>query len=308
MIGKLLDGTAMKPTRRLLSSGWRGGLLALLSAPAAALTVTLDTDAFNLALAAAPGPGLLSSVTGDFVEVGPSDPGRGAIGTFSDGLATLGFDGGVVLSTGDAAEIYTGAPPTSGVDFGWVPPPETAGLLDRVPGAGSGYFDTVRFSLTIDPGFDASFVNFDLAYGTNELALSTDRLGIFVNGRYFGLLAGDPIDQDHPWVGLAGSGFGFGSVLYPNGDVLAAPFLTVSLPVPYPASTFTLDLVVADVTDGNFDSAVFLGNLNGSETPSGLLLSTVPEPGSLLLLMAGVPAAAAFGLGRRRRRPGPQPQ
>jgi hypothetical protein len=298
----------MTKTRKSLSSWWLGGLLAGAAFPSAAVTVTLDTDAFNLAAALAPAPAVLTSVTGDFVEVGFSDPGKGAIGTFTDGLATLGFDSGIVLSTGNAAEIFTGAPPTSGVDFRWVPPADTAGLLDQVPGAGSGYFDTVRFSLTIDPGFDANFVNFDLAYGTNELALSADRLGIFVNGRYFGLLAGDPIDQNHPWVGPAGSGFGFGSVLYPNGDVLAAPFVTLSVPVPYPASTFTLDLVVADVTDGDFDSAVFLGNLNGSETPLGLLLSAVPEPGSLLLLMAGVPAAAAFGLGRRRRRPAPRPQ
>lgn len=290
----------MKINGKTLSSWWLGGLLVAAASPAAAVSVTLDTDAFNLAAAlAAPASGL-ASVTGDFVEVGLSAPGRGAIGRFSDGFASLGFNSGVVLSTGDAAEIFTGAPPTSGIDFGWIPPTDTVALLNQVPGSGSGYFDTVRLSLTIDPGLDANFINFDLAYGANELALSTDRLGIFVNGDYFGLLVGKPIDQAHPWVGPAGSGFGFGSILYPNGNPIAAPFVTVSLAVPSPAERFTLDFVLADVTDGEFDTAVFLGNLTGSEAPQGILL--VPEPNSLALVLAALPGTVAISRWRRRQR------
>jgi hypothetical protein len=289
----------MRTTRSTRSSWWLGGLLACVGAPAAALTTTPDTDAFNLAAALAPAPGVLNAVTGSFVEVGPSAPGTGAVGIFTEGLASLGFGSGVVLSTGDVSEIFTGASPTSGKDFGWTPLSETATLLSQVPGAGVGYFDTVRFSVTIDPGFDASYINFDLAYGSNEVALSTDRLGIFVDGQYFGLLAGQPIDQHHSWVSSAGSGFGFGENLYPEGSPLKAPFVTVSLPVPSRAVAFTLDLVLADVTDGEVDSAVFLGNLSGSTTPAGEVLAPVPLPAAAWFLGSGL-ALVGVGYGRRR--------
>jgi hypothetical protein len=288
----------MRSTHRPLSFWWQAGLLAWVATPAAAVTTVPDSDAFNLAGALAPAPGSLSSVTGNFVEVGPSVAGTGAIGTFAGGASSLGFDSGVVLSTGDVAEIVLGVASTASRDFGWAPSPDTSVLLDRVPGSGAGYFDSVRFSLTIDPGFSTSFVNFDLAYGTNEIALSTDRVGIFVNGVYYGLIEGNPIDQVHPWVRPAGSPFGFGSNLYPDGDPLAYPSMKVSLPVPSPAEILTLDFVLADVTDGEIDSALFVGNLQGSEEPQGLRLGQVPEPPVLPLVLGGL---AAMGTLLRRR-------
>lgn len=288
----------MNRNRTLQSSWWFGVLLASVTTPAAALNTTLDSDAFNLASVLAPAPGSLASVTGVFVEVGASEPVTGAIGTFDDGTTSLGFESGVVLSTGDIAEIYAGAPTTSGVDFGWVPPADTASLLSQVPGFGSGFYDAVRFSLMIDPGFDTNFINFNLAYGTNELALSTDRLGIFVNGLYVGLLDGAPIDQAHPWMAPAGSGFGFESVLYPDADVLAYPSITASIGLPSPGEFLALDFILVDVTDGLFDSALFLGNLSGTVAPLGYLLTgttSVAEPGSLALLLMGL-----VGLARGR--------
>lgn len=278
----------MRPPFPSIAPAVLGGLLAIAAAPVAAFTITLDTDAFNLAAVLAPAPGTGVAVTGKFVEVGTSSTGQGAIGSFTDGLATIGIESGVVLSNGDVAEIFTGAPPTSGVDFGWTPADDTAALLSRVPGKGAGLFDSARLSLTIDPGFDAVFINFDLAFGTNEAGIWNDRIGVFVNGGFLGLLLGAPLNQDHPWTGPAGSGFGFNRILYPLADVLAAPMVTVAVPVPSAGSPFTLDFIVADVGDGTIDSALFLGNLRGSDAPLGPVL--VPAVPPLALWLAALPA------------------
>lgn len=116
--------------------------------------------------------------------------------------------------------------------------------------------------------------------------METDRVGIFVNGRYSGLLDGRPIDQLHPWVGIPASGIGLDKMLPREYDPLGYAFVTVSIAIPSPGEQFTLDFVVADIKDGNIDTALFLGNLRGSPTPEGYLL--VPEPGTLALLAGGL--------------------
>jgi len=129
------------------------------------------------------------------VDLGALDALPGPIGTFTDttNLFASGAVSGVVLSTGAIGELFTGALGTTGVNHGRSPDAGTASLLAQIPGGGSGFFDPVRFTLAIDPGLTANFINFDLAFGTNELGLTTDRVGIFVNDVYYGLLAFEPL-------------------------------------------------------------------------------------------------------------------
>lgn len=254
---------------------------------AAAAAIELNTDAFDLAAALAPSPALLRQVTGVFTESGAAPAGQGALAIFRDGGDTLGIASGIVLGTGNVARLGPGVPAGgTGTDFGWVPLPETARLLNQVPGAGSGYTDNVRLSLAITPELDANYIVFDLAFGTDEIGLETDRIGIFVNGRYTGLLAGRPIDQHHPWVGIPASGLGLDQMLLREFNPLGYPYVTVSIAIPSPGELFTLDFVVADIKDGDYDTALFLGNLRGSLAPEGYQL--VPEPGTLALLAGGL--------------------
>jgi hypothetical protein len=265
--------------------------------PPSGLTVTLDTDAFNLAAALAPTPGLLNSVTGVSVDAPVSTTG-GAVGTFIGAYPTLRFDSGVVLSTGNAAEITTGPFTTSGQDFGSTPLADTAALLAQIPGGGSGFFDAARLSLSIDPGLESQYINFHLAFGTNEAGVTTDRVGVFVNGVYHWLKANEPFDQSHPWAAPAGSGFGFATNLYPGGDVLDYPSLMLSILIEQPGSPLTLDFLVADVTDGATDTAILIGGLNGSLAPTGNLLQPIPVPAAVWLFASGL---AGLTLSRRRK-------
>ena len=293
-------------SRRHRAGALGAGLLCCLAAPLAGAAggdspdVTPTTDAFGLAAALAPSPGSALTVTGRYVEAGVATSG-GAIGTFEHGRDTVGFESGIVLSTGDVTQIGLGGPP-AGRDFGWRPSTELESLLSQVPGFGGGFGDAVAFGVDVTPGFDVDFLNFDLAFGTNEIGEQTDRVGLFLNGTYYGLLGGAPLDQFHPWMRGAGTNFGFGSLLYPDGDPLAASFLRVSLPILEPASKLLLEFVLADVfgLDGSadVDSALFVGNLTASRLPEGVLASPVPAPATGALMLAGIGLLAAA---RRRR-------
>jgi hypothetical protein len=263
---------------------------------AAALDITPTTDAFDLGNAfAAPGNGL-SAVTGDFTESASPASAERQLGLFQNGASLLGIDSGIVLSTGSVAALGIGAP-TASFDFGSAPSGDTASLLGRIPGQGDAFADPVRLSLTVTPEFASDFLNFSIAFGTSEAGLSTDRLGIFVNDDFYGLVAGQPLDQNHPWMAIPATSIGLDRMVHPDGDPLGFPSVTVSIPIQQPGSPLRLDFVLADTTDGGIDSALFLGNLTGSAVAQGVV---IPEPGTaaaLPLLIGG----AAFAWWRRRR-------
>jgi hypothetical protein len=264
--------------------------LAVGAIPASAATTTPNADAFDLAAAFVPAPvSGGATVTGVFTETSHSSQ----TGTFADGALTVGFNSGVVLSTGDVSQIGGASPLSSG--FGGTPGAETSALLAQIPGLGSDYSDPVRFSLEVNPGILNNYVNFAFGYRTSEISPG-DRFGVFVDGQYRGLLLGQPTDQAHPWMAAAVPDIGYTQALYDNGNPLDDPALILSLAVPSPGVSFTLDFVLADLFGDQTDTAAFLGEFSASETPQGHL--AVPEVGAW-------PMVTALGLGaialKRRR-------
>ena len=266
-----------------------GAIFAAATLKVAAVTTVVTNDAFDLATAFAPAPGA-ATVTGSFVE----QSGVGQIGSFTDGAASIGFGSGVILSSGNVTGIAVGATVPLSTVFGGSPSFSTGALLNQIPGLGSSYSDTVRFSLTINAGLINDFINFSFAYLTSEISPS-DRFGIFVDGVYTGFLAGSPIDQGHPWINTSVPSLGFEQALYQDANPLNPQFFTLSLNVPSPGSNFELDFVVADVFGDGIDTAVFLGEFSATETALGVVV--IPEPSTSALV-----ALAGLAWVRRRKR------
>ncbi len=277
--------------RNSLYTAWCIGAIIAAAAPeAAAVTTVVTNDAFDLASAFAPTPGG-ATVTGNFVEVSNGNQ----IGTFTDGAGSIGFNSGIILSSGNVAEIGIGAVAPLSTSFGGTPNVSTNALLNQIPGLGSSHGDTVRFSLGIDAGIANDFINFSFGYLTSEISPS-DKFGIFVDGVYTGYLAGSVIDQAHPWMNTAATNLGFGQALYENGNTLNPQLFTLSLRVPNPGSAFDIDFVIADVFDNGLDTAIFLGDFTATTTAQGQI-AAIPEPSRTAFL-----ALAGFVWLRRRSR------
>lgn len=265
-------------------------IFAAAASTAAAVTVTQNDDAFDLAAALAS-----PAVVGNFVERTDANQ----LGTFTSGNATIGFDSGIVLSTGNATLIdpLGSFPPYLSTDFAGSPTVSTAALVALIPGIGtsSATFDAVRFSLTVTPGLTDDFANFRFGYLTSEIS-PADVFGIFVDGVFTGYVQGDPIDQSHPWIQTSLSDVGFSLALFQDGLGSNPESFLLSLAVPNPGAAFDIDFVLVDAFDGLNDSAVFLGEFSLSSTQLGV--AAVPEPGTIVLFGLGL---AAVLIARRIR-------
>lgn len=257
-----------------------GAILAAAAPKVAAITTVVTRDAFDLATAFAPIAGG-ATVVGNFTEVSSTNQ----MGTFTDGVGSVGFSSGIILSTGNVSQIGIG-PSGLSTGYGGTPAASTVALLNQVPGLGSPVGDSARLSITIDPGLVSGFINFSFAYLSGEISPS-DKFGIFLDGAYTGLIGGNAIDQGHPWMSASTPNLGFDQALYQEGNPLNPQFFTVSLEVPTSGSAFELDFVIADGFDDGVDTAVFLGDFSATSTALGTV--AIPEVStSLLAALAGL--------------------
>lgn len=244
-----------------------------------------------------------------------------ASGVFSGGTGIIGFESGIILTSGSAVGALPGA--NNSVDNS-----PTAGdpLLNSLTGRTT--FDASRLDITFTPtgnNVEFSYVFASEEYNTFVGTQFNDVFAFVIGGTNYALINGQPVA-----INSVNCGNPFGSAnnncaSFRNNDTTPQPIavsygglttvLSFTAPVTAGAQN-TLSLIIADASDEILDSAVFLaggsfsvcggpgqdpcGNGNGNGNGNG----TVPEPGALGLLAAAALAFAAVGRRQLKQRRG----
>ncbi|WP_100639740.1 choice-of-anchor L family PEP-CTERM protein [Marinobacter salexigens] len=216
-------------------------------------------------------------------------------GFFSDGSSVLGIDSGLILTTGsawsapgpntsDGASTTVGTPGDADLDALIPQNTRDAAVLtfDFESNSGDLFFNYVfaseEYNEYVDSSFNDVFAFFvdgvNIAEAPDGQAVSINNVncgnpysGIGPNCDYYN---NNDLNDGGPYFDIEYDGFT---------DVFVASILGLS------AGSHSMKIAIADAGDSALDSAVFLQGGSFSDTPPEV---SVPEPGSLALLLMGL--------------------
>lgn len=214
---------------------------------------------------------------------------------FSNGVHSVGIDGGIFLSTGTANLPNSNTSSSLGFSTGTGSDADLSALLaaNGAPSTTTNDVNFLEFQFSVAAGFNA--ISLDFIFGSEEFPdqAVTDVLGIFVDGINYaffpdsslvsfvtGVNAGNFNDNSQGDYDLEYDGF--------SNLLNLVGLLDTSL------TTHTIKIAIADTSDSIFDSGVWLSNMRGVVANTGGVnnpSNPVSAPGTLALLGLGLFAA-----------------
>jgi hypothetical protein len=236
-------------------------------------------------------------------------------GTFTNGVTTVGFAGGIVLSTGNITQIPGSNLLQAAEKRGMGAVNDNISTDLHQPGdsqlttlAGHATHDAniLTFSFTFDGNSTNNSLYFNFVFGSEEYidyigSAYNDVFGFYLDGVNIGLVSGSPITIN-TINDVQNSAYYINNIRNTSGLPNAnldikfdgiTKVLTTSA-TGLDDSVHTISLKVADTSDGILDAGVFIQKGTFSTTPT-----PAPEPALLLLLGLGLGAAGLTSLRKR---------
>jgi hypothetical protein len=300
----------MQKASRFLFCGTAVAALCV-GAPAQAISITPSNDAFALANT------LFLNLAGLVVNSASLSTGAQSVGsslfqagTYVNPTGVYGLpNSGLTLSTGNVSD-YGAGPNSDGqrtTAFGAAGTAEQNAVLAPITGQ-SAHFDVVQLDIEFFAASDATSATFFATFGSEEWpdfvgSSFVDGFGLYVNGtnvagaQQSGGGANLPVNINHPDMSPIG-GTELNAVLAPNGN----PVLRFDVPI-NPAQANTFQLILADASDSQLDTTVYLSSFFSDDGGGGgsgagatefdpVLPSNPPDPvtGAFVIELPVVPA------------------